>query len=108
MPARTPRRRRTAAHIATSAAALALTGGAFALPALADPPQGDPVPNTVPATATVVRLLSSVKESPSASRLIVVSGLKVGDKTVVAHCWCEAAKRDTFETKFVQIASSLR
>lgn len=42
MSVRTPRRRRTAAQIATAAAAVALTGGAFTLPALADPPQGHP------------------------------------------------------------------
>jgi hypothetical protein len=84
---------------------------AFAPPTfkeLTDAPQGDPSPTTVPATATVVRLLSNVKESASSNRLIVVSGLKVGDKTVVVHCWCEARKREVFETKFVQIASSLR
>ncbi|MGV3760643.1 MAG: hypothetical protein ACO1PW_14035 [Actinomycetota bacterium] len=42
MSVRTPRRRRTAAQLATTAAAVALTGGAFTLPALADPPQGHP------------------------------------------------------------------
>jgi hypothetical protein len=75
---------------------------------LTDAPQGDPSPDTVPATAPVVRLLSNVKESRDAGRLIVVSGIKVGDKTVVVHCWSEARKREVFETKFVQIASSLR
>jgi hypothetical protein len=75
---------------------------------LTDAPQGDPTPNTVPAPAAVVRLQSDVKESRDAGRLIVVSGIKVGDKTVVVHSWCEARKRDVFETKFVQIASSLR
>ncbi len=44
----------------------------------------------------------------SESRLIVVSGARVGDKTVIMHCWCELAKRDVFESRFVQIASSLR
>jgi hypothetical protein len=75
---------------------------------LTDPPQGDPTPPGAPAPATAVRLLSSVKESPSANRLIVASAVKSGGKTVVVVCWCEAAKRDLFETKFVQIASSLR
>jgi hypothetical protein len=75
---------------------------------LTDPPQGDPTPADVPAPAQAVRLVSDVKESKSANRLIVASGIKAGDKTVVVVCWCEASKRDIFETKFVQIASSLR
>jgi hypothetical protein len=75
---------------------------------LTDAPQGDPTPNGVPATAPVARMLSNVKESKSANRLIVASGIKSGDKTVVVICWCEANKREIFETKFVQIASSLR
>jgi hypothetical protein len=75
---------------------------------LTDQPQGDPTPDTVQAKTPVKRLLSDVKESRDAARLIVVSGIRVGDKTVVVHCWSEARKRDTFETKFVQIAASLR
>jgi len=76
---------------------------------LTDQPEGDPAP----ATAPYVRLLSDVKESKDAARLIVVSGVKIhtptlGDKIVVVHCWCESKKRDLFETKFIQIASSLR
>ena len=63
----------------------------------------------------VVRLESRVIDpttkkvlAASESRLIVVSGVRVGDKTVVLHCWCELAKREVFESRFVQIASSLR
>ncbi len=70
--------------------------------------EGDPSPDTVPAVAPVVRLRSTVKESRDASRLIVVSGVRVGDKVVVVRCWCEWGKRGVFETKFVQIAASLR
>jgi hypothetical protein len=75
---------------------------------LTDGEQGDPITGTAPKTAQVVRLRSKVKESMNAGRLIVASGLKVGDKTVVVRCWCESARRNMFETKLVQIASSLR
>jgi hypothetical protein len=73
-----------------------------------DPLQGEPVPDGVPATAPVVRLLTDVKESRDAGRLIVASGFTVGKRTVVVICSCEARTRDRFETQFVQIASSLR
>ncbi|WP_171475661.1 BRcat domain-containing protein [Frigoriglobus tundricola] len=77
------------------------------------PPEGDPAPGSAPATTPYVRLGSQVPEAADAARLIVVSGLRVrsetaGDKIVVVHCWCEYTKRDLFETKFVQIAASLR
>lgn len=72
------------------------------------PEQGDPVSNTVPRSAPVLRLKSKVAESSNAGRLIVVSGLKVGDKMVVVRGWCEYSKRNVLETKLVQIASSLR
>ncbi len=74
----------------------------------ADPPMGDPTPPVVPATAPVTRLVSNVKESPSNSRLFVVSATQVGNKIVIVHCWCTIPARETFETKFVQIAASLR
>jgi hypothetical protein len=75
---------------------------------LTDPPAGDPIQTDVPSTTPVVRLLSEVPNSKSSNRLIVASGLKVGDKIVVVECWCEAVRRGIFETKFIQIASSLR
>ncbi|MBN9119106.1 MAG: hypothetical protein J0I06_08085, partial [Planctomycetes bacterium] len=75
---------------------------------LTDRELGDPVTGNVPKSAPVVRLKSKVNESTNAARLIVASGLKVGDKIVVVRCWCEASRRDWFETKLVQIASSLR
>jgi hypothetical protein len=77
---------------------------------LTEPPLGDPPPENAPKNATVVRLLSDVKESKSANRLIVVSGIRSGDKVVVVYCWCEGTQkaRETFESKFVQIAASLR
>lgn len=77
---------------------------------LKEPPQGDPVPD-VPGlhkSTPVARVLSTVKESKSANRVLVASGTKVGDKIVVAVCFCKAGERALFETKFVQIASSLR
>lgn len=76
--------------------------------AAGDELQGDPAPKTAPAPAPYVRLVSSVKESLGQARLFVVSGITAGNKTVVVVCWCEAAKRSVFETKFAQIASSLR
>lgn len=75
---------------------------------LTDAPQGDPVPKIAHASTPYVRLQSKVAESRDAARLFVASGITVGTKTVVVLCWCEASKRNVFETKFVQIASSLR
>ncbi len=73
---------------------------------------GDELPK---GTTPHVRLESKVVDpvtkriaASSESRLIVVSGVRVGDKTVVLHCWCEWSKREVFETRFIQIASSLR
>jgi hypothetical protein len=77
---------------------------------ITEPPQGDPTPE-VPGlhkSTPVARLLSTVKESKSANRVLVASGAKVGEKVVVAVCFCKAGERVLFETKFVQIASSLR
>ncbi len=63
----------------------------------------------------IVRLESKVLDpvtkkiaASSESRLVVISAVRVGDKTVVLHCWCQWAKRDVFESRFIQIASSLR
>jgi hypothetical protein len=86
------------------------TGGEFTvtIDELTDAEQGDPVPQTVPANTPAVRLKSSAKEQNSPFRLFVVSGIRVGDKTVVVECWCEYAKRSTFEARFLQIAKSLR
>jgi hypothetical protein len=77
---------------------------------LTEPPQGDPVPD-VPGlhkSTPVARVLSTVKESKSSNRVLVASGAKVGEKIVVVVCFCKAGERVLFETKFVQIASSLR
>jgi hypothetical protein len=71
-------------------------------------PEGDPTPPNVPSSTPVVRLESNVAESRSAARLIVASGLKVDNKIVVVECWCPFNRRGVFETKFIQIASSLR
>ena len=52
--------------------------------------------------------MSRVAEAPDQARLFVVSGITAGNKTVVVQCYCEAAKRIVFESRFAQIASSLR
>lgn len=75
---------------------------------LTDPERGDSSGGAAPRTATVVRMRSKVAESRDASRLIVASGTKVGDKLVVVRAWCEWAKRDALESRLVQIAASLR
>lgn len=73
-----------------------------------EPLRGDPLPDNIAKNTKAVRVVSNIKESKSANRLIVTSGIKLGDKTVVVVCWSEATKRDPFESKFVQIAESLR
>ena len=75
---------------------------------LTDAEQGDPPPPTVPKNVPVVRLRSRVAESQEQGQLIVASGLKVDSKIVVVRCSCQYSRRNIFETKFVQIASSLR
>src|SRR5262245_31087951 len=75
---------------------------------LTDAPEGDPVLNQVDATAPYVRFRSKVENFSNSNQLIVVSAIRVGNKVVVVHCWCDLPKRSVFETKFVQIASSLR
>lgn len=72
------------------------------------PLQGDDVPKAPHATTPVVRLLTNVKESKSANQLLVVSGIRVDNKTVVVIASCPAVKQKVFEKKLVQIASSLR
>ncbi|MFM8271724.1 MAG: hypothetical protein ACKODX_05250 [Gemmata sp.] len=92
------------------------SGGTLPAPTFAeltDEVQGDSLPK---GATPVVRLASRVVDpanpkkvlASSESRLIVVSGARIGDRTVVLHCWCELAKREVFEARFVQIASSLR
>lgn len=77
---------------------------------LTEPPLGDPstAPDHLHKSTPVVRLLTNVPNATNANRLIVVSGIKSGERTVVVLCWSEAAKREVFEAKFMQIASSLR
>lgn len=69
--------------------------------------QGDPS-NAVDATAPTARLRTKNSLQKSRSDYVVFSALKVGDKTVVAHCWCDWTEREFFEHKFVQVAGSLR
>lgn len=75
---------------------------------LTGPAEGDPASGTVEATAPVVRLRSKNDRSAGYSWLIVVSAIKLDDKLVVAHARCPWPQRAAFETKFVQITSSLR
>lgn len=82
---------------------------------LTDEVRGDGAAGAAKGPTPVVRLESRVVDpatkkviAASESRLIVVSGARVGDKTVVLQCWCDLAKRNVFEARFVQIASSLR
>jgi hypothetical protein len=86
------------------------TGGDFThtFEELTDQELGDPVPYSGPAAAPTVRLKSTVKESPNSNRLFVVSAAQIGDKVVVVECWCEYGKRSVFESRFLQIAKSLR
>jgi hypothetical protein len=71
-------------------------------------PEGDP---TNPAEGnTPVMLLRATHENkdPKYTRLYAVSGIRVGDKTAVLYAWCPWADRVAFDTKFIQIAKSLR
>jgi hypothetical protein len=69
-------------------------------------PEGDATP--VDQATPVVRIQAMVPGATSASRLLVVSAIKVGDKVVVASAWCAWGDRGLFETKLAQIAGSLR
>lgn len=71
-------------------------------------PDGPPSPNAGEPHSPVVRLQSTVPGASNQSRLIVVSGTRVGGKLVVVQAWCEWAERPAFETVFMQMAGSLR
>jgi hypothetical protein len=71
-------------------------------------PAGDPVQNAIPTPTPVLRLRSKNDRSREYSWLIVLSAIRVGDKVVGVHARCPWDSRETFETKFVQIAGSLR
>jgi hypothetical protein len=69
---------------------------------------GDPATVVGPATAPVVRLKAGVMEAKSATRLIVVSAVRVGEKVIVARASCGWDDRATYEAKLIQIAGSLQ
>jgi hypothetical protein len=71
-------------------------------------PEGDPPTDTVDTPAPVVRLESTVEGASGQARLIVVSAIRVEKKVVVVRAECEWKHRETFETKLVQMAASLR
>jgi hypothetical protein len=71
------------------------------------PLQGDDVPSAGHSSTAVVRLVTTVPNAKAANRLTVVSGTRVGEKTVVVIAWCPLPKQRVFEKKLVQIASSL-
>ena len=71
-------------------------------------PDGELSPGAGEPSSPVVRLQSNVPGASGQSRLIVVSGIRVNDKLVVVHAWCEWSQRPAFETVFMQIAGSLR
>jgi hypothetical protein len=71
-------------------------------------PDGEPSPNAGEPNAPVVRLHGTVPGASGQSRLTVVSGIRVNDKLVVVHAWCDWSQRPAFETAFMQIAGSLR
>jgi hypothetical protein len=72
-------------------------------------PEGDA---TNPAEGnTPVKLLRATHENkdPKYTRLYAVSGIRAGEKkTVVLYAWCPWVDRAAFDTKFIQIAKSLR
>jgi hypothetical protein len=70
--------------------------------------EGDPPIDTVDTLAAVVRLEASVEGASGQGRLIVVSAIRLDNKVVVVRAECEWKHRETFETKLVQIAGSLR
>ena len=63
---------------------------------LTDPPEGDPVLDTVETPTPVVRLESLVTESRAQNRLTVVSALRVGNKVVAVRAECELTHREEF------------
>jgi hypothetical protein len=71
-------------------------------------PEGEPTGNVIDLTSPVLRLQSKVKNASNQDRLHVISALKIGEKLVVVHAWCDFADRAAFETNFIQIAGSLR
>jgi hypothetical protein len=71
-------------------------------------PDGDPPSNAVETPTPVVRMQMTVQGASRFSKLLVVSAAKIGDRVVVVSASCDWADRELFESKFVQIAGSLR
>lgn len=71
-------------------------------------PEGDPATGSIEATAPVVRLQATVPGAGNQARLIVVSAINMGKQVVVVYAWCAWNERAIFESKLMQVASSLR
>ena len=70
--------------------------------------EGEMTGNSVEAEVPVNRFKSSVKNASNQDRLHVISALKIGEKLIVAHAWCDFADRAAFEANFAKIVGSLR
>ena len=71
-------------------------------------PEGDPPSNQVDTPTPVVRLQMTVQGASSASKLLVISAIKVGDRVVAVQAFCAWGEKEMFEAKLMQIAGSLR
>ena len=94
-------------HVEKQVNELAELQGRYTIKEHTDPPEGDPT-NPADGNAPVKLLRATNETNPTYSWLYAVSAVKAGDKTVVLYAWCQWKDRRKFDTKFIQVAKSLR
>jgi hypothetical protein len=88
--------------------ALAELQGKYTFQVVTDPTGGEPT-NPAEKHTTALRLKATNTKNPVENvKLYVVSGVRVGDKTVALYAWCEWRDRERLDTKLLQIAESLK
>jgi hypothetical protein len=95
------------AHVEARINALADLQGKFKVAEYTDELEGDPT-NPAEGNAPVLLLKATSEQDPKNVWLYAVSGVRVGQKLVVLYARGAWAERRHFDTKFIQIAKSLR
>ena len=95
------------AHIEKHANELADLQGKYVFTEYTGPSEGDPT-NPAEGNSPVLLLKAVNEKNKSYVWLYAVSAIRIGNKTVVVYAWCPWESRAEFDTKFIQIAKSLR
>jgi hypothetical protein len=95
------------AHVESRINELAESQGKYLITEHTDKPEGDPT-HDAEGNTPVVMLKAVNEKNATYAWLYAVSAIRVGAKTVVLYAWCPYRERALFDTKFIQIAKSLR